>query len=127
MHVVSRFLEDAESLFQTASASSPGAAELTDLAIAVGPGGAIRITQASGWDLAAWQAHCGARSAYRVSRNAHSVRVEGRSGSQSCLLRTEPPALTAHRLLNSIPCARLAAGEQLARLEFGIEAPRAYR
>lgn len=92
--IVSRFLEDAERLFQTAAAS-----DSTDLAIVVGARGEIRITDAAGWDLTALQIESGARSVYRVSRNAGAVRVEGRSGLRSCLIAAEPPAATARRLL----------------------------
>ena len=99
---MSRFLLDAESLFD-AAAGSQSESGATDLAIAVGPGGAIRITEASGWDLTALQVDSGARSVYRVSRNARGVRVEGRNGARSCLLTAEAPALTARRLLNRAP------------------------
>lgn len=96
---MSRFLEDAESLFEAAA----GAGDPADVAIAVGPGGAIRITDASGWNLAALEAESGARSVYRISRGSGGLRVEGRSGSRTCLLRAEPPAATARRLLNAAP------------------------
>ena len=89
-------MDDAESLFQAAS----GASEPTDLAVTLSDGGGIRITDAAGWDLLALQLHSGAATVYRISRNRHGIRVEGRSGSRSCVLTAEPPAATAQRLLN---------------------------
>src|ERR1043165_1270180 len=100
-HFVSRFLDDADSLFQAATGAGPRAGYVGDLAVVISGGGAIRITDGAGWDLAALQIESGARSVYRISRHRDGVRVEGRSGSRSCLLTAEPPAVTAHRLLNS--------------------------
>ena len=94
---MSRFLDDAESLFQAAS----GASEPADLAITLSAGGGIRIVDAAGWDLSALQLHSGASTVYRISRNYDGIRVEGRSGSRSCVLTAEFPAATAQRLLNS--------------------------
>jgi len=109
---VSRFWRDAESLLEAAGAGACGPSDPTDVAIAIGPAGTIRITEASGWDLAALQADSGARSVYRVSRNPAGVRVEGRSGTRSCLFTAEPPALTARRLLNSATPGGLKPAER---------------
>jgi hypothetical protein len=99
---VSRFLDDAENLFEAAAgAGKGGESNPTDLAITVSPTGAIQITEAWGWAMHALQAHAGARTVYRVSRNSAGIRVEGRNGSQSCLLESESPAVTAYRLLNA--------------------------
>ena len=92
------FLKNAERILDTA-ASAYGQPESGDVAIMIGPDGAIRMLMGSDWSLAALQAHHGAQAAYRVTRNASEVRVEGKSRTGSCLLQSEPPHSVARRLL----------------------------
>ncbi len=55
----------------------------------------------SDWPLESLQAHHGAQMAFRVSQQETSVRVEGREGWKTCLLKTEKPDGVARRLLGS--------------------------
>jgi len=105
------FWADARSLFETArQASETGAADC-DLAIIVSPQGGIRMLPAEGWALPSLLAHHGGETVYRVTREHGSVRLEGRSGSQTCLLGSESPAATARRLLSApLPFLAAAAG-----------------
>jgi hypothetical protein len=84
---VSRFLEDAGQIFETASAASSEDAP-ANMAILIDAAGALRIVDAAGWRPDTLQAHYGARTVYQVTRTAGSVKVAGRSGSQTCTLET---------------------------------------
>jgi hypothetical protein len=53
----------------------------------------------SDWPLDSLQMHHGAQMAYRVSQQETSVRVEGRAGWQTCLLKTAKPDGVARLLL----------------------------
>ena len=53
----------------------------------------------SDWSLESLRTHHGAQMAFRVSQQETSVRVEGRAGWQTCLLRTAKPDGVARLLL----------------------------
>ena len=57
------------------------------------------MLEAAGWALPSLLAQHGAQTAYRVTREGGRVCLEGRRGSQTCLLRSESPASTARHLL----------------------------
>jgi hypothetical protein len=57
------------------------------------------MLDADGWALPSLLAQYGSETAYRVTRNGGCVCLEGRRGSQTCLLRSESPAATARQLL----------------------------
>lgn len=86
------FWSNAEQVFEVAQAAGAGEG-ISDLAILIQPDGAIRLMDASGWQLSALAAHSGADTVYRVTRQQGRVRVEGRSRTHSCLLQTEIPCL----------------------------------
>jgi len=93
---VDRLLADAQGLLETACAAG---GQDTDLAILVGAEGSIQIMDAVGIPLAALKLNMGARTAYRVKQGPEGVRVEGRTGSRSCVLEAESPSAAARRLL----------------------------
>lgn len=93
------FWADAESIFETARQASQSGSPDCDLAIVIGPQGGIQMLDAAGWALSSLLVQHGAKTVYRVTRDRGSVRLEGRSGSETCLLRSESPAETARRLL----------------------------
>ena len=97
-HFVTGFLENAERIFETA-ASAQSDPKSSDLAIVIGQDGAIRMLMGSDWPLDSLRAHHGAMAAYRVSRSGSQVRVEGKSGTASCVLQSEPVSSVARRLL----------------------------
>lgn len=96
---VGAFLADAENIFETARQASQTGSPDCDWAILIGPQGDIRMVEAAGWALPSLLVHHGAQTAYRVSREGGQVKLEGRHGSQTCLLRSESPAATARQLL----------------------------
>jgi hypothetical protein len=63
------------------------------------------MMDASGWSLGGLAAEHGTQTIYRVTRDSGSVRLEGRHGSQTCLLRIESPAAAARHLLAAAPAA----------------------
>jgi len=63
------------------------------------------MLDAAGWALPSLLAQHGAETAYRVTREGGRVRLEGRRGSQTCLLRSESAAATARHLLGCHPPA----------------------
>jgi hypothetical protein len=79
---VSRFLKDAEQILEAA-----GMAAEPEISILIHGGGIHLITGKGDWPLESLLAESGAAAAYRVSRNGGQVLVEGRSRSESCLLR----------------------------------------
>lgn len=96
---MSRFVENAAKIFEAAESASRSGHTLSDMVILIGPGGGIRMVAGSGWSLESLQEHHGAQMAYRVSQQETSVRVEGRAGWQTCLLKTAKPDWVARRLL----------------------------
>jgi len=96
---VTDFLQNAESILETALSADSVELESSNLAIVIGQDGAISMWMGTDWPLDSLHAHHGARAAYRVSRTASQVRVEGKSRARSCLLQSEPAASVARRML----------------------------
>jgi hypothetical protein len=94
------FWADAANIFETARQASQSGSTDCDWAILIGPQGDIRMMDGAGWSLPGLLAHHGAETAYRVTRERGRVCLEGRQGSQTCLLRSEPPAVAARHLLS---------------------------
>ena len=93
------FWADAEGIFETARGASLSGSPDCDLAILIGPQGEIHMLQAAGWALAGLVAEHGAKTAYRVSEHAGSIRVEGREGTHTCVMESAKPAQIARFLL----------------------------
>lgn len=103
------FLNNAGRIFETASSTAGSELESGAISILIGEDGAIRMVMGSDWPLISLESHYGARAAYRVSRDDRRLRVEGRSGTASCLLQSEPAPSVARRLLADRPRYILAA------------------
>jgi len=52
--------------------------------------GGMRVMEAAGWSLTGLAAEFGAAAVFRIERRSTGVRVEGWSGSQRCLLESNP-------------------------------------
>ena len=105
------FWENAESIFETACSAFERGFEDCDWAILIDARGQIQVMDASGWGLDGLAAEHGNRTIYHVTRRSGTVRLEGRRGSQTCLLRSESPATAARHLFGyetARPPARLA-------------------
>jgi hypothetical protein len=72
--------------------------------VLVGPDGGIHMVFGSDWGLEPLRQHRGARAAYRVTRSAGSVALEGRSAGASCRLEATRPARALFGPLAQIPC-----------------------
>jgi hypothetical protein len=94
---MSVLVDDAERIFEGACIVSNVDTSPTDLAIIVDRTGGIRLMEASGWQLESLEASYGAQRIYRVTHNSGHVRVEGKSGSQRCLIESAGPPRTAAR------------------------------
>jgi hypothetical protein len=85
---VSQFFENARSIFEAAESASRAGQVPSDLTILIGAEGGIQMVADSDWPLERLLAHRGAQMAYRVGERGGKVRLEGRSGSQTCRLET---------------------------------------
>ncbi|MCX6624584.1 MAG: hypothetical protein NTY38_26695 [Acidobacteria bacterium] len=104
MYFVSRFLDNAASIFEAAEFSVEAGMTPSDMTILVGVEGGIRLVAGSSdWPLDTLQASRGAEMVYRVSRAGERVRVEGRAGSQTCVLETEARKQAAASILRDQP------------------------
>ena len=93
------FWTDADNLFETARQASQSGSPDCDWAILIVPQGDMRMLEAGGWALPSLLAQHGAETAYRVTREGGRVCLEGRRGSETCLLRSESSAAIAQNLL----------------------------
>jgi hypothetical protein len=118
---VRAFWEDAEGIFETARGAAQSGSPDCDLAILIGPQGEIHMLEAAGWALAGLLAEHGAKTAYRVTRERGQVWLEGRSGGDTCLLRSESPAAAARHLLAFHTSSAVAPAFQLPRPELLTE------
>ena len=85
---MSRFVSNAVNLLDAAESALRAGHTPSDMTILISPEGGIRMVADSDWPLDSLQAHHGARMAYRVSRHQQKVRIEGKSGSQTCMLES---------------------------------------
>jgi hypothetical protein len=93
---MSLFLDNARRIFETAASAPAPAAEMS---ILIDSRGAIEMVADSDWPLDSLCRERGAAMGYRVTSRGGSVRLEGRSGLQACLIEQPHPARTAERLL----------------------------
>jgi hypothetical protein len=115
------FWADAEGIFETARDACQSGSPDCDLAILIGPQGEIHMLEAAGWALAGLLAEHGAKTAYRVTRERGQVWLEGKSGGDTCLLRSESPAAAARHLLAFHTSTALAPAFRSPRTELLTE------
>ena len=96
---MSRFLDDAVSVFETAAGGEVAA----EFGILLDTAGALRIVPAEGWQAETLQAHYGAAAVYHVSRTADGVRVRGRSGDMRCAFQSQTGPSRLNLLALSTP------------------------
>jgi hypothetical protein len=100
--LVSRFLDNAVSIFETASAA-PADGNSPDLGILIDASGSLRIVDAAGWSPETLAAHYGARTVYHVTHTAGGVQVRGRSDGHTCVLESEAPVAPRRLFPNALP------------------------
>jgi hypothetical protein len=79
--------------------AAESAGSCSNTTILIGHDGHIKMFADSDWPLDSLTWHHGAKTAYRVSEQYGSVKVEGREGSRTCLLESAKPAQIARFLL----------------------------
>ena len=104
-----RFADRARELFDAALSADAS----TNTAILIAPDGGLRIVSDSDWPLDSLALHHGAATAYRVTSHRGHVRVEGREGSQRCVLESQGVACGAG-------FSRPASGQPAAGLRPGV-------
>jgi hypothetical protein len=102
--LVNAFLRNAEEIF---AAARQDAGEDCQFSVLVGADGSIHMVFGSDWDIEPLRQHHGARAAYRVTRSAGSVALEGRSAGASCRLEAAHPARALLGPLAHIPCYQM--------------------
>lgn len=98
---MSRFLDNAQRIFQTAEEAALAGLQPSEMTIFIGPEGGIQMIAGTEWSLESLAWARGAQMAYRVSQQNHTVTVVGRAGSETCLFRAETPNGAARRLLSN--------------------------
>ena len=93
------FTDNAASIFEAAETAMRSGHETSNMTIVIGPEGSLRLIAESDWPLDTLQAHHGAKMVYRVCKQNETLRLEGRAGTQTCLLESETHAHAARRLL----------------------------
>jgi hypothetical protein len=76
--------ENAHRIFDVAR--SAAAAGNQDFALLIRPDGGLHFVMESPFSMEAVALHCGARTAYRITRSGDGVRVDGRGGGRNCVL-----------------------------------------
>jgi hypothetical protein len=100
---VNAFLRNAEELFSTARQD---AGEDCQFSILIESNGGIHMVFGSDWGLEPLRQHHGARAAYRVTRSAGNVALEGRSAGASCRMEAARPGALLGPLAH-IPCYQM--------------------
>ena len=95
---MSEFLRNAERILDAAGNMDRTGSSRHSVTILIDWSGAIRVVTDSDWTLQSLQIERGARLAYRVTENQGRVRVEGRSGSESCVLESSAAAVARNIL-----------------------------
>jgi hypothetical protein len=98
---VSRFWQDAASIFETATAVADGSP--SHIAILMDERNGLRIVESSGWALDALRREYNADTAYSVQRTANSVVVQANNGTESCTLKRNLSNAALTNLGGSIP------------------------
>jgi hypothetical protein len=100
--------ENAHRIFDIAR--SGAAAGNQDFALLVRPDGGLHFVMESPFSMEAAALHCGARTAYRITRSIDGVRVDGRGGGRTCVLEefSEPKAFS-REMLRDQPLYRIAS------------------
>ena len=97
--------ENAHRIFDTAC--SAATTENQDFALLIRPDGGLHFVMESPFSMEAAALHCGARTAYRITRSGDSVRVDGRGEGRSCVL--EETKAFSREMLRDQPLYRIAS------------------
>jgi hypothetical protein len=79
--------------------AAEAAGSSSNMTILIGSDGHIKMFADSDWPLDSLSWHHGAKTAYRVTEQCGSVRVEGREGTRTCVMESAKPMQIARFLL----------------------------
>ena len=96
---MSRFVENAAKILEAAETAVRNGGTASATTILIRPDGSLELLSDSESPLDTLQMNRGAEMIYRVTHHHGRLRVEGRSGSQTCAFESEKPEALAHRLL----------------------------
>ncbi|HEV2199019.1 MAG TPA: hypothetical protein VGR73_04300 [Bryobacteraceae bacterium] len=94
-----RFIEQAREILEAAESASRRGMSCSEWAFLITHEGTIRMIAESDWPLDSLAGEHGAQAAYRVIEDHEGLRVEARSGSRSCTIRSTTPRRAARLLL----------------------------
>jgi hypothetical protein len=102
------FFENARRIFDVAK--SAASTENQDFALLIRPDGGLHFVMESSFSTEAVALHCGARTAYRVTRSRDGVRVDGRGGGRNCVLEeSSGPHAFLREMLRDQPLYRITS------------------
>ena len=96
---MSRFWEDAGRLLEAAAEADAAGRTLTPMTVLISREGGVTLVAASDWPLDSLALDRGARTAYRVTPERNTIRVEGREGMQRCRLEAGRSGAIVRHLL----------------------------
>jgi hypothetical protein len=100
MDLVRGLVQYTQEILATAEAAASKGETCSPMTILIGQDGAMRLVVDSDWPLDSLALHHGAKSAFRVSADSGSLKVEGREGLQKCVLESSSPARIARLMLS---------------------------
>jgi hypothetical protein len=95
-------MDNAAKILEAAECAAASGLTTSEWTILIGARGGISLVADSDWSLDSLQLDRGAEMAYRVSRQADRVRLEGRAGDQRCQIETVQHGKAARRLLEGL-------------------------
>jgi hypothetical protein len=100
--------ENAHRIFDVAR--SGAAAGNQDFALLIRPDGGLHFVMESPFSIEAAAQHCGAQTAYRITRSLAGVRVDGRRGNRNCVLEeSSAPKAFSREMLRDQPLYRITS------------------
>jgi hypothetical protein len=102
------FFENAHRIFDVARSAATAGDQ--DFALLVRPDGGLHFVMESPFSIEAAALHCGARTAYRITRSRDGVRVNGRSAGGNCVLEeSSAPRAFSKEMLRDQPLYRITS------------------
>lgn len=100
-------MENAVKLLDAAENARQSGHGVSEMTILISAAGAIRMVANSDWPLDSLQAHHGAATAYRVTKDEEKLRIDGREGLRSCRFESADTHQTTRLILGSRTRAEL--------------------
>jgi hypothetical protein len=99
---MSKFVENATRILEAAEAAMRSGETPSALTFLIRPEGTLEMVADSDTPLDTLQMERGAAMVYRINQKNGRVRVEGRSGSSTCMFESEKPQAAVQRTLQRL-------------------------